>query len=402
VYMDGRLSGLLEQSSAKEYRFTYKEEALPISLTMPVRSAPYIAPYLFPVFQVSLPEGPLRAIIERDMLKRIHASGDMAILSVVGCYLIGAITVVPEGGSCERAPLMADIPSVLRHGVDSSHFVIDLLRLYAQRSGVSGGYPKILANESSLQGTLTTRDWIVKMPDADHPDIAINELFSMQAAQEAGIETAETRLSDDGHLLLIKRFDRDQKGNALAFEDMASLMGLPSSAKFSGSVERIVKTLTTFCEGPARSRALEQFFRQYTLAMLLRNGDAHLKNFGVLYRPKGEVHLAPCYDMVTMAAYAPITPAGHTQDIPAIMWRNTKRWPQRRDLDLMAKLCGIHHVDIVLREIANGVHAAARSLTGYLRDHPDNQERAERILILWRDGLEQAGLLRETDFPTET
>ncbi|MDA8389285.1 MAG: HipA domain-containing protein [Gammaproteobacteria bacterium] len=70
------------------------------------------------------------------------------------------------------------------------------------------------------------------------------------------------------------------------------------------------------------SAALEQFFRQYALAMILRNGDAHLKNFDVLYFPGGggtDVRLAPCYDMVTMAAYAPISPTGVTHDIPALM-----------------------------------------------------------------------------------
>lgn len=138
--------------------------------------------------------------------------------------------------------------------------------------------------------------------------MAMNELYSMLAAQRGGIETADTRLSDDGRHLLVRRFDRDAAGNRLAFEDMASLMGLPSSAKFSGSVERIIKTLAAFCEGPLRASAPERFFRQYALAMMLRNGDAHLKNFGVLYSPQGggnDVRLAPCYDMVTMAAYAP-------------------------------------------------------------------------------------------------
>jgi serine/threonine-protein kinase HipA len=31
---------------------------------------------------------------------------------------------------------------------------------------------------------------------------------------------------------------------------------------------------------------LARFFEQLALSVMLRNGDAHLKNFGVLYTPK--------------------------------------------------------------------------------------------------------------------
>ena len=401
VYVDGQLAGLLEQPSPREYRFTYYKEGLPVSLTMPVRLTPYIAPYLFPVFQVSLPEGPLRAAIERDLLKRVHADGDMAVLSIVGAHLIGAISVVPEGASPDQARDAVDFSSLMRHGGDPA-FVADLLRRYAHQSGVSGGYPKILADGNPPQGTMVFPDWIIKIPDADHSGMVMNEFYSMQAAQKSGIETADARLSDEGRLLLVRRFDRDEAGNRLAFEDMASLMGLPSSAKFSGSVERIVKTLVAFCDGSSRTTALEQFFCQYALAMILRNGDAHLKNFGVLYSPRGggrDVRLAPCYDMVTMAAYAPITPSGGTQDIPAIMWRNAKRWFKPRDFTQLGALCGIARIDAHLYAIASGAHSAAQALADAMRDQPDNFETGTKMLLLWRDGLQQAGLLREHEFP---
>lgn len=402
VYADGKLSGLLEQPSPREYRFTYRETGFPVSLTMPMRSAPYVAPYLFPVFQVSLPEGPLRTTIERGLLKRVHAAGDMAVLSVVGAHLIGAISVVPEGASPDQARDAVDFSSLLHHGRDPA-FVAELLRRYAHQSGVSGGYPKILADGDSPQGTMVLADWIIKIPDAEYPGMAMNEFYSMLAAQKGGIETADTHLSEDGRLLLVRRFDRDTAGNRLAFEDMASLLGLPSSAKFSGSVERIIKTLVAFCEGSLRMSALEQFFRQYALAMILRNGDAHLKNFGVLYSPQGggdDVRLAPCYDMVTMAAYAPISPTGTTHDIPALMWRNTKRWFKSRDFAQLGALCGVVHVDRELETIASGVHSAARALADVMRNHPDNHKTGTKMLLLWRDGLQQAGLLREHAFPS--
>lgn len=36
---------------------------------------------------------------------------------------------------------------------------------------------------------------------------------------------------------------------------------------------------------------------------MVRNGDGHLKNFGVLYTSAHDVHLSPMFDVVTTAIY---------------------------------------------------------------------------------------------------
>ena len=50
--------------------------------------------------------------------------------------------------------------------------------------------------------------------------------------------------------------------------------------------------------------AREQSFGSLVLSVMVRNGDAHLKNFGVLYASPGDtVALAPVYDVATTTAY---------------------------------------------------------------------------------------------------
>jgi serine/threonine-protein kinase HipA len=50
--------------------------------------------------------------------------------------------------------------------------------------------------------------------------------------------------------------------------------------------------------------AREQYFATLALSVMVRNGDAHLKNFGILYnQPRSAVSLAPVYDVVTTTAY---------------------------------------------------------------------------------------------------
>lgn len=396
VYMGGRKAGILEQPSPQEYRFTYHKDALPISLTMPVREVPYRSPYLHPIFQVSLPEGDLRALIESGLLKRVSTSGDLAILALVGAHLVGAVSVVPEG---EPLPAAWDLPDVTRilHYGQAPDALLDLVRRHAAQAGVSGSYPKILAQQSALAGTLAVGGWIVKIPAAGRPDIAINEHYSLAAARYAGIETAESHLSEDGQILMVRRFDRHggpSEGRPLAFEDMASLLGLPASRKFSGSVERIIKTIGIVCAGAARKEALTAFFRQYALAMVMRNGDAHLKNFGVLYTPGArDVRLAPCYDMVTMTAYAPMNPDGSTRDIPALTWAGKKRWPARRDLEAVGVACGLSpaHIGEVLDATVAGLTRAARDLHAYTAQHPACAPTTQKILALWRCGVAQSG-----------
>ena len=48
---------------------------------------------------------------------------------------------------------------------------------------------------------------------------------------------------------------------------------------------------------------LHRFFQQVAFSIMVRNGNAHLKNFGVLYRSAAEVWLAPMFDVVTTSIY---------------------------------------------------------------------------------------------------
>lgn len=51
------------------------------------------------------------------------------------------------------------------------------------------------------------------------------------------------------------------------------------------------------------SHELARFYEQLVFSIMLRNGDAHLKNFGVLYTHPGDARLAPMFDVVTTAIY---------------------------------------------------------------------------------------------------
>jgi len=103
----------------------------------------------------------------------------------------------------------------------------------------------------------------------------------------------------------MRRFDRDENGGPLGFEEMAVLMARDATQKYEGSYEQVARFTALFCSPAHRAQALAQLFDQVALFCILGNGDAHLKNFGVLYRDptSDDVRFAPAYDMICTTAY---------------------------------------------------------------------------------------------------
>jgi len=97
VALYGVLAGqLAEESSESGYRFTYASgySGPPISLTMPVRAAPYEFETFPPFFDGLLPEGPqLEALVRQKKLDRADRFGQ---LLAVGADTVGAVTVREE------------------------------------------------------------------------------------------------------------------------------------------------------------------------------------------------------------------------------------------------------------------------------------------------------------------
>ena len=150
---------------------------------------------------------------------------------------------------------------------------------------------------------------IVKAAGAAYPGLAANEYLCLKAAQRAGIATPTFELSDDGQMLVLDRFDLAQTSagriERLGFEDIAALAGLRvrdvlSDRKYQGSYQRVAELLKQL-QLPREN--LHRFFEQVAFTVMVRNGDGHLKNYGVLYRSPGEAWLAPMFDVVTTSIY---------------------------------------------------------------------------------------------------
>lgn len=121
------------------------------------------------------------------------------------------------------------------------------------------------------------------------------------------------------------------------------------------------------------------------MSCALKNGDAHLKNFGVLYdNAESTVRLSPIYDLVTTTAYKPA-------DILALTLGGTKRWPKSRALIAFARThCSLTEgrAKQLLEEVAQGVRHAASEATLYLHTHAAFQRVGTVMLAEWNKGLQ--------------
>jgi serine/threonine-protein kinase HipA len=77
-------------------------------------------------------------------------------------------------------------------------------------------------------------------------------------------------------------------------EDFCVLDGRRAHGRYDSSYEGIAKRLVDYVSPRAFAKAKEQFALMVAYSCIVGNGDAHLKNFSVIYRhPEAEVTLAP-------------------------------------------------------------------------------------------------------------
>src|SRR5262249_39530389 len=152
--------------------------------------------------------------------------------------------------------------------------------------------------------------------------LAANEFFCLTAARKCGLDAPACRLAEDGMALVIDRFDLRSDGTYRGFEDFCVLNARRTEEKYHGSYEtQIMKRFAQFANSTHVNEDLEKLFTLIALNCALRNGDAHLKNFGVVYDDvEGEARLAPVYDLVTTTVYL-------AKDRMALTLNGTAEWP---------------------------------------------------------------------------
>lgn len=391
VCVGGQIVGTLGRGQDRaDSVFSYREEASDknaVSLTMPSRLETYGWEHgIHPVFEMNLPEGALRDELVRRFSKAVRGFDNFALLAIVGPFQLGRLSIA--NASRADRPSETSLTDLLVHDGAEGLFE-DLLQTYGQYSGVSGVQPKVLVRDSTAAIDRLTHQGsthLVKAFRADeYPQLATNEYFCMRAAQHCGLEVPKFELSEHGKFLVIERFDLSPTGY-LGFEDFCVLNGWSSKAKYDGSYEGAARQIKAFVSPALLNLALEAFFKIVALSAGLKNGDAHLKNFGVLYEDCGEesaIRLAPAYDIITTSVYI-------KNDSMALLLGGSKAWPKHKMLVRFGRTaCNLTEArcNELLQQVANGMQVTMGEMAEYSAGHPAFAEMGAAMIEQWLAGM---------------
>ena len=404
VYLHGSRTGLLERRSQAKLRFGYgerwvAEEGRPLSLSLPVRSAPYEHEECAPFFEGLLPEGDFLKAIARTL--HVSASNPFQLLTDLGGECAGAISVAPAGGpepgqdprpprwlsDRELAELLAELPrrpliAAIDEVEDGGGFRLSLAGAQdkvgvVERNGeigLSHGHPP------------TTE--IVKAPIPHVDESVVNEAFCMSLAARVDLDTAEAvaRLAESWEYLLVRRYDRspEMPDGRVHQEDFCQALGLVPAVKYESeggpSVADCADLIRRHCSAPARD--ITAFLDALLFNFVIANHDAHSKNYSLLLDGAGAIRLAPLYDLIATVVFS------GTDRKLAMRYggENRPRYIRGRHLDRLAKDLGVKPTLVRRRALAmrERVEAALadarRTLPAEFQDRPI-LERIEAVVL---------------------
>src|SRR5580692_3101168 len=399
VWTDAAEAGLLDRHGERGSTFVYLPGDPPtraVSVTMPLRLESWSVPFgLLPVFEMNLPEGALRERLRLAFAKATGTFDDFDLLSIVGRSQLGRIRFTGDKEHLHEDVPFQSVDEILerRRGGDLFRY---LLEKFASFSGISGVQPKIPVRDEKafaemehtghrLSQSYKGATHIVKLWEPnEYPQLAANEYFCLTVARKYGLDVPPYRLAEDGMALVIDRFDLRVDGTYRGFEDFCVLNARRTDEKYRGSYETsVMKRFGQFANSTHVGEDMEKLFTLIALNCALRNGDAHLKNFGIVYDDvQGEARLAPVYDLVTTSIYLP-------KDSLALTLNGTTQWPDSKVLRRLGetRMTGTPaKIRAILERVSDALSQTAIDLRSYINEHPDFKEVGERMLQEWVKG----------------
>lgn len=379
-----------------EYVLNYLPNTDPadfVSLTMPVREDPWRWPRdLHPFFRQNLPEGYLLSIIREEFGPLLDGT-DLSLLAVVGGMGIGRVTVTPEGVAPghEMEPLLVE--QLLTSENTTAHFA-SLVRRYA-RASISGMVPKFIAPEDGPdqladaigKPTLRTSLHIIKGSDDSTPYLGFNEFYTMRVLERLNVvPVARTRMSEDGRVLVVDRFDVDERGTIThGVEDACGLLGLPPHEKYATTMERVLNATRVYLPAETAVMQLQQFAWHSLTNYVVRNADCHAKNIALYYTSLKDVAYTPIYDLVTTQAYR-----RYAANPPGLPVDGRQTWAVGKTLERFFKgrlgIAPKQYAEMVERLCQSAVEVGQEVIEA-ARNEPRWHPVAKHMVHAWNDGM---------------
>lgn len=291
------LAGTLEQRPGGDYLFSYddnfQKKGISIATQLPINKKEHLSKNgLHPFFDNLIAEGQLA----KAQAKAIGAkeTDRFNLLMAFGYDLVGAVTIIDPKPNYEIK-------------IDSEDYFQELS--LGSRISISGVQPKLLVvkdktgfHPAKYQEQSTH---IAKLSRGQYPLIVENEFLTMKTTElllfnDEVAEVEISELEELGQVLLVKRFDRNENGEKLHFEEFTQLLNIESSDKYYGSYKEMADYMNS--SRLCTKADVEKLLRRILACILLGNTDAHLKNFA-MFCQRDALNFTPIYDMVFVRYY---------------------------------------------------------------------------------------------------
>lgn len=296
-----------------------------LSVSLPVRAAPYAEEELLPFFAGLLPEGVVRERLARRF--RLSVSDVFGFLRAIGRDSAGALSIVEEG---------TDLEAIRREGVmwlDDAELAERVAELGTRpladepaagiRISLAGVQDKMAVvvdgERVGLPRGTTPSTHILKPASVErrgrrgdklaYPSLVANEAFCTVLAAQSNLHVASVSIRhiEGEPALLIARYDRAGAGTNVTRihqEDFCQALGIAPDLKYEVD------------GGPGLAAYLD-VLRRWSVEVLadqhelldrvafnyvVGNADAHAKNTSLLHAHDG-IRLAPAYDLLSTLVY---------------------------------------------------------------------------------------------------
>jgi len=306
----------------EDWRFAYapqyahRARPVALSVSLPVRDAPFEGAVARNWFCNLLPEGAVRDAIASRL--RIPPRDDFALLACIGGECAGAVSITsPDTSSAAAADgevKLADLLPASNEAMGEGEWA---LLGTPRRLSLAGAQDKIAvvrADDGVIRlpamSEITTH--IFKPESTRLRGLRDLEALGLALARAIGLNAVEASIIEvSGRKgLLVERYDRVVRGGNLVRlhqEDFCQALGYPGELKYeAGGGPSLAQ-----CANLVRQRlrlgpmAVQGLLDWAIYNAIIGNADAHAKNLALLCDQDGHRSLAPFYDLVPTIAFSP-------------------------------------------------------------------------------------------------
>ncbi|MFT7432986.1 MAG: serine/threonine-protein kinase HipA [Alphaproteobacteria bacterium] len=329
VYLKDKMVGKLCSDNAT-LSFAYTEEYLSaefnikLSASLPLEHVIYKHNETHAFFSGLLPDESVRSKLAEIL--SVSEKNVFALLERVGGECAGAISLYPEGekpsdmpnnefkvfstndadnilSSLDKHPMLADDENIRISGAGAQNKL--MISFKDDKIAVPlGSTPSTHIIKPAIQNSING----LNISDSVH-----NELFCMKLAKEVGLPVPDVNVYwlKDKPYYVIDRYDRIIEGSGsvirLHQEDFCQALNIAPEMKYENENGPSIKDCFDLISGRIASGSMAgmnkiTLLQAVIFNYLVGNGDAHGKNFSILYKDDYE-ELAPFYDILSTVVY---------------------------------------------------------------------------------------------------